>query len=530
MFLTMHGTLLALCLALCQVSGKKEKDKWVIIETDGKAEKTPAKQSGSLGSGQDFSLRPSAQNVGTVAKLRCESKSPFKKCQFKDPAGKVTWLGTRCGGSMYSDDNKRDPNIVKLCLEDKSLVDKTDTVCGIAIKKVSAAYAGLWSCEYKIGKHWITEEILLNVKDGRFEMETPVSADQMIQKEEIVLTPNNLLTILPNIGSEYKIEFELYITEYGRYAFNSIILFAVDQGNKGYLKYGDRVPGIWLHNDKKLYICSAVSGNANTCATPGITLKKWTSIEICQHVIGGKLTFEVLINGKSIYQTTNTKPCLFKNVKVFAGDPFYEAQKGKIRNLYFSTTDENNRGACVVDYTPTPVPSSGFIVQSPLELKRDHLITVLPFLGSQYKITFDLYISSYLSHHWSSVIHFTQNGESQEYGDRNPAIWISHEKKFHCTSAINGQLNYHTDSRPNYPVKTWIPIVVSQTLVDKKFVYEVKINGETVITIVNKLPQQFEAVKVYAGDPWFPAQAGKINNLKVLTQDDRECMDQCLAV
>ena len=40
----------------------------------------------------------------------------------------------------------------------------------------------------------------------------------------------------------------------------------------------------------------------------------------------------------------------------------------------------------------------------------------------------------------------------------------------------------------------------------------------------------FEAVKVYAGDPWHPAQDGKVKNVKIITQDDRECLDQCLAV
>ena len=52
MLLKLAGTSLALCLALCLVSGKKKhKDKWVIIEIDGKGEKIPAKKSGSSNSG-----------------------------------------------------------------------------------------------------------------------------------------------------------------------------------------------------------------------------------------------------------------------------------------------------------------------------------------------------------------------------------------------------------------------------------------------------------------------------------------------
>ena len=63
-----------------------------------------------------------------------------------------------------------------------------------------------------------------------------------------------------------------------------------------------------------------------------------------------------------------------------------------------------------------------------------------------------------------------------------------------------------------------------------QFIYKVKINNETVITLQNNQPQMFEAVKVYAGDPWYPPQDGRIINVKVLTQDDRESFDQCLKV
>eukprot|EP00091_Calanus_sinicus_P008121 TRINITY_DN1973_c0_g1_i2.p1 TRINITY_DN1973_c0_g1~~TRINITY_DN1973_c0_g1_i2.p1 ORF type:complete len:303 (-),score=67.72 TRINITY_DN1973_c0_g1_i2:56-964(-) len=296
------------------------------------------------------------------------------------------------------------------------------------------------------------------------------------------------------------------------------------------IKYGDRIPGVFMY-DKKLYICSAINGNSNTCMEEiEIKLKKWTYVEICQHVLNGKLTFEILIDGKSVYKKVNNKPCRFKNVKVFAGDPLHMTHHGKIKNLHFTTADKTNGGACVVDYTPTPVPSSGYISKDPLVLKKDHLITVLPFLGSQYKITFDLYLSSYGDKPVYSVLHFTQNGDATTYGDRNPAIWISREKKVLVCSAINGMLNFPVYSQPTFPLKTWMPVVISQTLVDKKIIYEVKINGVTLISMENNQPQLFQAVKVYAGDPWYLAQDGKIKNLKVLTQDDRECIDQCLAV
>jgi hypothetical protein len=114
-----------------------------------------------------------------------------------------------------------------------------------------------------------------------------LDAGVMIQKEEMVLKPNNLITILPMVGSEYKVEFEYYISEFGRYEWYNILLFAVDKGMRDFIKYGDRIPGVWVRNDKTLHTCSAVSGNANFCPSTGATLKKWTKVEICQHVLGG---------------------------------------------------------------------------------------------------------------------------------------------------------------------------------------------------------------------------------------------------
>ena len=101
-------------------------------------------------------------------------------------------------------------------------------------------------------------------------------------------------------------------------------------------------------------------------------------------------------------------------------------------------------------------------------LKKDHLITVLPFLGTQYKIMFELYISSYGNKPYYSVLHFTHNGNAETYGDRTPGIWISRDKEVYVASAINGVKNYYIVSTTIYPLKTLIPVVVSQTLLDKK--------------------------------------------------------------
>ena len=51
-----------------------------------------------------------------------------------------------------------------------------------------------------------------------------------------------------------------------------------------------------------------------------------------------------------------------------------------------------------------------------------------------------------------------------------------------------------------------------------------KVNGKTELRVPNKVAAMFKDVKVYAGDPWYPAQDGKIRNLVLVTEEDGVCV------
>jgi len=353
---------------------------------------------------------------------------------------------------------------------------------------------------------------------------------EYIQKPEIVLKPGNLIKDLPGIGSEYKIIFDLLITKVMPNRWSSVISFTADTGHySGQLKYGDRVPALFVYNEK-LYIASSVSGNPNLHTNILTTVGKWMKIEICQHKINNKLTFEVKINRKSVYKTEQKKPCLFKGVKVFAGQPWsaYPVIDGKIKNLYYETSDKTNNGKCVLDFTPTPMEHDGLLQGPELDLKFNQLLTVLPYIGREYIVTFELYLNSYTTAPWTSIVHFTTQGNSERYGNRNPAVWMSghkdHYRLLHVSSSIDGNSNMWIDPKKIPPLKTWIKIRISQTLIDNKFIYEVKVNDVSELKMENTVPSMFTNVKVYAGDPWYPAQDGKIRNLVLKTWDDGVCV------
>merc|ERR1712142_1438787 len=270
-----------------------------------------------------------------------------------------------------------------------------------------------------------------------------------------------------------------------------------------------------------------------------------------------------------------TIPCYFKGVKIFAGKPgiHFGSVKAQIKGLFYSSSDKVNKGKCVVDYQSryydevpphpgagnlidpavvrigspdtekpagpyepyAPAPATKCVEKSKQELclKKNQLIRVLPVIGREYTITFDLYLYSYSPEEWSSVLHFTTSGNNHNYGDRNPAIWVygQHEGKTYnqivVHSGVSGMKNLHIHSEKTYPLKTWIPIKISQiSQFGFTFNFQVEIDGELVLRTENNLPVELSDVKVFGGNPWYPAQEGKIRNLDLDTKKDGMCLCQ----
>ena len=106
------------------------------------------------------------------------------------------------------------------------------------------------------------------------------------------LKSNNLIRVLPDLGSEYKIILDLLINQFRKKNWFNVLMFTADKGlvtqDNWDIKYGERTPAIFIKN-QKLWVASAISGNSNH-AKGGLplTVEKWMKIEICQHVIDKK--------------------------------------------------------------------------------------------------------------------------------------------------------------------------------------------------------------------------------------------------
>ena len=106
--------------------------------------------------------------------------------------------------------------------------------------------------------------------------------------------------------------------------------------------YGDRTPAVWTHSTKGLLVSSAVGGKASYSqyfkSLPA--LDEWVKIEVGQELVGQDITYSISIRGKKVHSIKNTKPAVFKNVGVFAGNRWHNPLSGVIRNLLIENKND----------------------------------------------------------------------------------------------------------------------------------------------------------------------------------------------
>jgi hypothetical protein len=94
---------------------------------------------------------------------------------------------------------------------------------------------------------------------------------------------------------------------------------------------------------------------------------------------------------------------------------------------------------------------------------KANMIKKLPYIGKEFKISFDVFVSMF-GNGFQSIIHFTKGGNGGAYGDRTPGVWMSGQRTLHVTTAANGQWNFGYTSKIVLPEKQWICVEISQNL------------------------------------------------------------------
>merc|ERR1719315_890070 len=163
-----------------------------------------------------------------------------------------------------------------------------------------------------------------------------VSGLYRLTNNEIKLEKNKQLDELPYIGKEFSVSFELFLDNYPAADVPYANVLHLTLGADGKVM-GDRNPGVWVKPSKEIHITSSISGNRNSWENYPIETGNWNKIEINQKLVDEKYMFEVLLNCESKRSVENTTPDKYENVKVFAGNDWYAAADGKIRNLKIFT-------------------------------------------------------------------------------------------------------------------------------------------------------------------------------------------------
>lgn len=108
-------------------------------------------------------------------------------------------------------------------------------------------------------------------------------------------------------------------------------------GNIG--QYGYRTPGVWFKpGTTALHICAPVNNKHNHCFnTHHLPLDVFTEVTIIQKSLDHGYTywFYIFVNHKKVYAIKNQNAQIFRNVKVYCGDPWYSPAFAVVREVKF---------------------------------------------------------------------------------------------------------------------------------------------------------------------------------------------------
>ena len=170
--------------------------------------------------------------------------------------------------------------------------------------------------------------------------------------------------------------------------------------------------------------------------------------------------------------------------------------------------------------------TTAYSLEGEHEIAKNTLLTTLPTLDKEWKVTFELNPTSYKYRGYAQVIHFTtggKGGKGGQLGDRTPALWIHKTLGVYIVTTINGKPNVGKTLRLGRPpLNKWTTVEINQVKKGSSYIFSLMMNNEVLWITRNVKPSQFSDVKVYAASPWFAVQAGSIRGLKIEQPGSKE--------
>ena len=181
--------------------------------------------------------------------------------------------------------------------------------------------------------------------------------------------------------------------------------------------------------------------------------------------------------------------------------------------------DDGKEGQKQLSVASSMAWSTAFALQGNHKLAKNSLLTTLPKMTKEWKVSLEVNPTDYSFGGYASVLHLTIGGKgvgsSAKEGDRIPAIWIHKTRGVMISTALNGRAAFTKIFKTVPPAGEWTRIEVGQSLVGSEYIYSITIADKNVFTIENAEPVELSEVKVFAGSPWSTARKGSIRNLEI---------------
>ena len=173
---------------------------------------------------------------------------------------------------------------------------------------------------------------------------------------------------------------------------------------------------------------------------------------------------------------------------------------------------------CVEERTTTPPDKWVTAFEQPDEspLVKRKLLTTIPTLGKQWRVSFEVFPESFNHKGLASVLHMMTGEKGTKFGKHIPAVWIHRSKAIFVSTSLGKKPTFTRRFRSKVlALRNWTKIEVSQSGRGENHIYAVKIGGKQVFSTKNTRPRKFYDVKVYAASPSSSPLSGSIRNIKI---------------
>ena len=158
------------------------------------------------------------------------------------------------------------------------------------------------------------------------------------------------------------------------------------------------------------------------------------------------------------------------------------------------------------------------MISEQTRIKGNRLLATIRKLAKQYSLHMEYMLTeSFPTNDWYNMYHATISRNSDVYGSRIPGIWIKHVNgtiHTHVHFAIDENMGHSFDSpTTSIHLNKWIPIIISQIKVGGDYYFKFETNGKVIYTKKNTKPRQYENVKIYISNPWYPPVPGYVRNV-----------------